>query len=95
MLWFESWLLSQAYWIFRERLRSRGKVRHLRGLRGGIPSLFRAEVALRRFLATFREMRVPGRRTSGIVGALSNRRLLHRTRLLIDFLTRNLRGDGT
>ena len=36
------------YRIFRECLRSRGKVRHLRGLGGGIRSLFRAELALRR-----------------------------------------------
>src|ERR1700738_3545441 len=42
---------SQAYRFFREYLRSRGKVRHLRGLGGGIRSLFRAELALRRFLA--------------------------------------------
>ena len=50
----KSSLGSQAYRFFWERLRSRGKVRHLRGLRGGIRSLFRAELALRRFLATFR-----------------------------------------
>jgi len=47
-------VVSQAYRFFRECLRSRGKVRHLRGLGGGIRSLFRAELALRRFLARFR-----------------------------------------
>src|SRR3984893_16029991 len=50
---FESSLRSQAYRFFRERLRSRGKVRHLRGLGGGIRSFFRAELALRRLLARF------------------------------------------
>jgi hypothetical protein len=44
----EDWLVSQGYRFFRECLRSRGKVRHLRGLGGGIRSLFRAELALRR-----------------------------------------------
>jgi hypothetical protein len=38
----------------RERRRSRRKVRHLRGLGGGIRSLFRAELVLRRFLAPSR-----------------------------------------
>jgi hypothetical protein len=45
---FESSVCSQGYRFFRECLRSRGKVRHLRGLGGGIRSLFRAELALRR-----------------------------------------------
>ena len=37
--WFAAdWLVSQAYRFFRERLRSHGKVRHLRGLRVGIRS---------------------------------------------------------
>ncbi len=57
--------------FFPECLRSRGKVRHLRGLGGGIRSLFRAELALSRFLAQFQGP-VPAAHF-GISGRLSSR----------------------